>query len=144
MKSKLEEWQTLSTNKTEFIVQVTAPNGQDLGTIDFNQKELVSLLRFYARGDLLFKGKRFESLSNSYYGTQQSQRDLIDSYCKQKKQIKSLIDAIEKSPEKVYRYEYYAELEARNNWERKQKEEFMEELEERERLEAEELLEEQN
>ena len=138
-----EQWETLPTNKTEFIVQVTAPNGQDLGTMDFNQKELVFLLHQF-RHDLLDKGLNKDALRNSYYETRQRYQDLVDSYHKQKKQLSSLIKAIEKSPEQVDKYELNSETEALNNWLRKQREEFDEELEERERLEAEELLEEGN
>ena len=139
-----EEWVTLSTNKTEFIVQVTAPNGQDLGTIDFNKNELVSLLRWFGWNDHLKKGMRLESLENSFYATQQRHRDLGASYRKQNKQLYPLIEAIEKSTEQVDRYEQFAKEEAHDNWLRKQKEELELELEERERLEAEELLEEEN
>ena len=139
-----EEWETLPTNKTEFIVQVTAPNGQDLGTIDFDKRELVSLLRQFGWNELLSKGGHIDALRNSYFGTRQRHRDLVASYCKQKKQLYPLIEAIEKSTEQVDKYERHAEAEAHDNWLRKQKEELELELEERERLEAEELLEEEN
>ena len=139
-----EQWETLPTNKTEFIVQVTAPNGQDLGTLDFDQKELLSLLRQFGFNGLLNKGLRKDALQNSYYATRQRYQDLVDSYHRQKKQLYALIDSIKKSSEQVDKYELHAETEALNNWYGKQKEELDEELEERERLEAEELLEEGN
>ncbi len=139
-----EQWVTRPTNKTEFIVQVTAPNGQVLGTLDFNQKELVSLLHQFGNGLLLSKGLCMDALRNSYYGDCQRHDDLVASYKKQKKQLYPLIEAIKKSSKQVDKYDLLAEVEARNKWVRKQKEEEEAELEERERLEAEELLEEGN
>ena len=61
-----EEWETLPTNKTEFIVQVTAPNGQDLGTIDFDKRELVSLLRQFGWNELLSKGGHIDAVSYTH------------------------------------------------------------------------------
>ena len=139
-----EQWVTHPTNKTEFIVQVTAPNGQVLGTLDFKQEELVSLLHQFGNGRLLSKGLCINALSNSYYGNDQRHDDLVASYHKQKKQLYPLIEAIKKSSEQFDKYDLLAEVEARNNCVRKKKEEEESELEERERFEAEEILEEGN